>query len=148
MSQPEPDNDDVELRVHGTCVALGEKSVLFTGASGAGKSACALGLIAYGARLISDDQVILRSQDESVTAHSIEGYEGLIEARGIGILQIEHQDQAALSYVVDMDTTELQRLPPERFETYFGINIPKIHGRENPALIPSLLTLMRTKRIK
>lgn len=149
MSDQVPDTEgDFEHRIHGTCVSFDNHGVLFMGASGAGKSATALAMIAQGAVLISDDQVQLELLGQSVVAKPIPGFEGMIEARGVGILQTPWAPQVTLEVVVDMDTTELQRLPPHRSVSLLGQEVPKIYGRENPFLVASLLTLLRGQRIK
>jgi len=43
--------------IHASCVAVDGKGLLITGASGSGKSALALQLMAFGAHLIADDRV-------------------------------------------------------------------------------------------
>lgn len=48
--------------VHGSAVEIGGKAVLICGKAGAGKSTLAAGLIALGARLISDDLSVLQPQ--------------------------------------------------------------------------------------
>ncbi len=151
MSEPEldptqtaPDGD----RIHASCVALDGVGVLFIGASGSGKSSTALAMIAHGATLVSDDQTRLSVDGDKLIAHAIEGYEGMIEARGVGILKTSCRPQVRVAYVVDMDNTELHRLPPNRVETLMGLDVPSLYGRENAFLVPSLLTLMRGERLK
>lgn len=142
------DPEDASDRLHASCVALGDIGALLMGASGSGKSSTALAMIAGGATLVSDDQVQLSVKDDALFAHAIPPYEGMIEARGIGILQTAFTPEVQVAFVVDMETTELHRLPPLRSETLMGLEIPKICGRENAFLVPSLLTLMRGKRLK
>ena len=51
--------DLAETIVHASCVTVQGRGVLITGASGSGKSALALSLMALGADLVADDRVIL-----------------------------------------------------------------------------------------
>ena len=50
-----------QIPLHGTAVEIGGKAVLICGQSGAGKSTLAAGLIALGAKLISDDLSVLHA---------------------------------------------------------------------------------------
>ena len=49
-------------------MAVGDRAVLLTGASGTGKSTIALELMAYGASLVSDDQVVLVAESDVIVA--------------------------------------------------------------------------------
>lgn len=132
--------------IHGTCVEIEGKGVLLVGSSGSGKSATALALIALGAKLISDDQVGLHVDNGSLIARPIRDYEGLIEARGIGILKVLHAPQAELALCVDMDQTELQRLPPSRKFEMLGVSIDLVLGRDNWHLAAGIVALLKGGR--
>ena len=116
---------------HGSCVAIHGKAALLLGASGSGKSATALDLLSRGAELIADDQVVLTRQGNQVLASCLPGFAGKIEARGIGILDIGASEPAAVELVVDLDQTELQRLPPFRKHEILGVQFDLIYGRDN-----------------
>ena len=60
--------DTADTIVHASCVALDRRAVLLRGASGCGKSALALQLMALGATLVADDRVILRLRDGALAA--------------------------------------------------------------------------------
>ncbi len=143
-SDPLPDG---AIRIHASCAELNGRAALFTGASGSGKSSQCLALIALGATLVSDDQVVLTRDGTDLIAAAAPGIEGMIEARGLGILKAKFTTRARIVVVVDMDTTELQRLPPMRTQNFHGVDVPKINGRENAFLAPSLLTLLAGNRI-
>lgn len=49
------------MRMHGVLLDISGIGVLITGRSGIGKSETALDLISNGARLISDDSVIIKT---------------------------------------------------------------------------------------
>lgn len=133
--------------VHGTCVAVDGKCVLLIGASGSGKSATALDLLSRGAVLIADDQVILTRTTDVVTATCPNGFEGKIEARGIGIVEVAHASGAPVVLVVDLDQTELQRLPPRRKHEILGLEIDLIYGRDNWLLGPGIVAVLRGARV-
>ncbi len=128
------DSDADRVVLHGSCVAVGNNSVLLVGASGTGKSATALQMVALGAALVADDQVILTRSGEQIKAACPKGFEGKIEARGIGILDVASTTGAAVTLVVDLDQTELLRLPPPRKREILGLEIDLIYGRENRLL--------------
>lgn len=100
------------IRVHGTSVALAGAGVLLRGPSGAGKSDLALRLIEDGARLVADDQVELVRQGDGLTMRPPANLAGLIEARGLGILRLEHLAEAPLVLVVDLvEPDRVERMP-------------------------------------
>lgn len=132
--------------LHGSCVAIEGRAALLVGASGSGKSATALDLISRGGALVADDQVILTVNDGTIQAGCPAGFEGKIEARGIGILDVTHVKEAEIVLVVDLDQTELQRLPPRRKQEILGIELPVIYGRENQHLCAGISALLRGSR--
>jgi serine kinase of HPr protein (carbohydrate metabolism regulator) len=111
--------------VHGTCVAMDGMGVLLRGPSGSGKSDLALRLIDLGARLVADDQVELSGDDERVTASAPAALAGLIEARGLGILRIDHLATARVALVVDLVASDtIERLPQLETASICGIELP------------------------
>jgi HPr kinase/phosphorylase len=120
-----------ERTLHASAVAIGGRAVLITGPSGSGKSGLALQLIALGARLVADDGVILRSEGGQLLARAPDAIRGLIEARGVGLLNAEPLDDVPLSFVVDLGTSETERLPPRRTTTLLGVVLPLLHKVES-----------------
>ena len=127
-------------------MAVDGRAAVFIGASGTGKSATALRMVASGARLVADDQVILTRKGDDIVATCPKGFAGLIEARGIGLLTVPHADTAIVDVIVDMEQTELHRLPPERKNEILGLMINIIYGRDNPVLEAGLMALLQTGR--
>lgn len=113
------------LTLHATTVAYQGRAILITGASGSGKSALALALMARGCQLIADDQTRL-SATPTLTASCPPSIRGLIEARGIGLLHATPHPPAPVALVIDMDRAETERLPPRRSVTYLDCNVPLI----------------------
>ena len=135
--------------LHATCVAFEGQAILLIGSSGSGKSAIALDLISRGAELVSDDQVILEERDGVLVAKPVEQLEGMIEARGIGILSTEAVSSASVSLVVDLDQTELKRLPEKRTKELLGISVDLIYGRDNWLLTAGVMALLKgAQRVK
>lgn len=97
--------------LHASCVALGGRAVLILGASGSGKSALALELMARGAALIADDRTRLIARDAVLIASAPPTIRGMIEARGVGLLAAEPAPPTPVALVVDLDQAETARLP-------------------------------------
>jgi HPr kinase/phosphorylase len=102
------------LLLHASCVAWRGGGVLITGPSGSGKSGLALQLMALGARLVADDQVLLRRDGCDVIAACPPALAGLIEARFVGILRADPQVETRVNLIVDLGQTETARLPQAR----------------------------------
>lgn len=111
----------VSARYHATTVSVGNAAVMITGPSGSGKSALALELIGLGAQLVADDlsQVVIEGDAPYVIAPP--ELPGVIEARGVGLINVPHCPKARLQLVVDMAQIEMSRLPTSSA-------ITEIHG--------------------
>jgi serine kinase of HPr protein (carbohydrate metabolism regulator) len=107
--------------VHGTCVAIGEGALLLRGPPGSGKSDLALRLIEQGARLVTDDRVLLRGDRGKLHAFAPAALTGKVEARGIGVLTVPFVRTARLIMVVGLVAgTAVPRLPEPATCTYEG----------------------------
>jgi serine kinase of HPr protein (carbohydrate metabolism regulator) len=113
------------IATHGTAVALGGLGVLLRGPSGSGKSDLALRLIAVGAQLVADDQVMLARIDDRVWMAPPAGIAGLLEVRGQGIRRVAHLHSACLALIGDLLPPEqIERLPEPARTPLLGIDIP------------------------
>ncbi|SEO86911.1 Hpr(Ser) kinase/phosphatase [Salinihabitans flavidus] len=117
-----------ETVLHASCVARAGRAVLITGASGCGKSALALQLIALGAQLVADDRTRLWQSDGRVMADVPPTIRGRIEARGVGILTTRTTGPAEVVLAVDLDQEEHERLPPDRDTMISGCSVPLLFG--------------------
>jgi HPr kinase/phosphorylase len=130
---------DGEVSVHGTIVVVGEAGILVRGGSGTGKSRLAQALIDEGrararfARLVSDDRVRLVAQGGRLLARSPERTSGMIEERGSGLLAVEHEAEAVIRCVVDLDPSNAPdgrhaRLPDaaDNRDDLRGVDLPRI----------------------
>ncbi|WP_082676299.1 HPr(Ser) kinase/phosphatase [Shouchella shacheensis] len=75
--------------VHGVLVDIYGIGVLITGGSGVGKSETALDLVRRGHRLVADDSVEIRQQNEdTLVGHPPPLLQHLLEIRGLGIINV------------------------------------------------------------
>ena len=113
--------------IHATAVAIDGAAVLLRGPPGAGKSDLALRLIEDGARLIADDQTLLRRADNRVLVRAPATIDGLLEVRGVGIVRVDPLDEAPLALIVDLVPPEqVERIPDNRSEVVLGLAFPLI----------------------
>lgn len=127
--------------VHATALVVGETGVLLRGASGAGKSATALALLAMAgdgrlfARLVADDRVALRAVHGRLLAAPHPAIAGRIERRGQGIEALPHLGAAVVGLVVDLlPCGELPRLPgsADRRIVLLGVETARIAAPDDP----------------
>ncbi len=98
--------------VHATCIEIDGMAVLLRGPPGSGKSDLALRLIDSGARLIADDYTEISVYQGRLIARAPENIRGLIEVRGIGVLNVGSPVQATVGVVIDLvHVDEIERLP-------------------------------------
>jgi HPr kinase/phosphorylase len=128
---------------HATAVAIAGQGVLIEGPSGSGKSALALQLIALGAELIADDRTPVELREGALWLSPPPRLEGVIEARGLGLLRVPHRAGAPLRLVVDMASVETARLPERRWVTLLGQPIRHIRRVDAPHFAGSIVALMR-----
>lgn len=112
-------------KIHGTCVEVEGMGVLLRGPSGSGKSDLALRLMDDGARLIADDYTEVAADGEKLLASAPENIHGLIEVRGVGVLQTGAAVRAELGVVIDLVAAkDIDRLPEDKTTDLIGTSIP------------------------
>lgn len=137
---PEPEARGLfESPVHATCVAHKGRGLVIMGASGSGKSALGLQLIALGAELVADDRVRLIQTKGGVTADAPTSIKGLIEARGVGVLNAPSVGPVPVHLLVDLDIAETDRLPPFRTRQLGAHSLPLVHNSTNTHFPAALL---------
>jgi HPr kinase/phosphorylase len=107
--------------IHASCIRLEragspfgappKAGVLILGKSGTGKSLLSLALIAAGAKLVADDRVELFVRGGRLMARAPANIAGLIEARGVGIVEIAHVRDCAVALAVNLSEKRTSRLP-------------------------------------
>lgn len=135
-----------DLILHAGCVALDGRGLLIIGPSGSGKSSLALSLMALGADLVSDDRTILTLRGGELHAQCPPALRGMIEARGLGILNARPLDGAKVVLAVDMGVTETERLPPHRYVTYLGRTVALVHAQQTAHFPAALLAYLKGGR--
>jgi len=130
--------------VHGTCVAVDGEGVLLLGPPGAGKSDLALRLIDGGARLVADDQTALsrdggEGDGGGIRAAAPPSIAGLLEIRGVGIVEVPSVAAAPLRLAVELvpDEAQVERLPEARRWPCLGIDVPLLVLTPFPASTPA-----------
>jgi HPr kinase/phosphorylase len=114
-----------EACLHASCVALAGAGVVLLGPSGSGKSDLALRLIEAGGRLVADDRLIVERCGGQLIGRPPAALAGLIEARGLGIMRVEHCASAPLRLIVELGEASLSpRLPERRTSELLGIALP------------------------
>ncbi|HEY3910585.1 MAG TPA: HPr kinase/phosphatase C-terminal domain-containing protein [Stellaceae bacterium] len=132
------------ILVHATAVAIDGEALLLRGPAGAGKSDLALRLIDGGARLVADDQAVLRRLGDRVLVRAPAVIAGLIEVRGFGIVRVEAIQEAPLALIVDLlPSDRIERMPQRRVEPVLGLEIGLIELAAFEASAAAKLRLVR-----
>jgi HPr kinase/phosphorylase len=134
------------LILHATCVVVEGRAVLIRGASGSGKSALALQLIALGAGLVADDRTVLWRDGDRLISDAPDPIRGQIEARGIGILNAPAKGPAQVVVLVDLDKNPDARLPDPETEDILGLRIARIAGTDAPHFPAAIHLYLRSGR--
>ena len=135
--------DAPHVMLHASCVAIEGHGVLIKGRSGSGKSALALELMARGAQLVSDDQTMVLPRAGALIACCPPGLEGLIEARGLGILRAEAVREVPLHVIVDMNDVETARLPRHITTQLLNQELPLLRRVDSPHFPAALVQYVK-----
>lgn len=101
------------MQIHGSCAARDEYGVLLLGPSGSGKSDLLLRLIDYGFALVADDRVCI----EDGLARAPDCLAGLLEVRGLGIIQWPFIKETRLALAVQLAKAPRMPSPARHSET-------------------------------
>lgn len=124
--------------------------MLIRGPSGTGKSRLALGLIQAArngflpfAKLVGDDRVHLEAAGGRLVVRPAAALAGLIEVRGLGILEMAHEPSAVVGLVVDL-APEAERLPAQesRQVEIEGVSLPRLAVAAGDVALPTVLALL------
>lgn len=147
--------------LHGVLMSVYGIGVLITGESGMGKSEIALELIKRGHVLIADDRVDVKRIHNVIKGHSPELLAGMLEIRGIGIIDVAKmfgastllkQFNVGLNIKLEKynDKAEYMRVGNEdtKYTNILGLDIPMItlpvqEGRSMAVIVESAVTNFR-----
>ncbi len=119
---------------------------MIQGSSGSGKSGLALSLMALGASLVADDRVALSRSQNRVVATAPQQLAGMIEARGIGLLNADTCGSANVVCVVDLNQCEAARMPPPRQVEILGQYFPLLFKVDAPHFPAALIQFLKQGR--
>lgn len=117
--------------IHANCISIANQGVIIIGPSNSGKSDITLRLIMSElGKLVSDDRVDINVSHETsqVIASPPIALAGLLEVRGVGIIEVPHLSQIPVRLVVELvsNPEDLERMPLPEFYDLEGIRLPKI----------------------
>ncbi|MBK1671134.1 hypothetical protein CKO28_24320 [Rhodovibrio sodomensis] len=113
-------------RLHASCAVLNARAVLLRGPSGSGKSDILLRLVAAaGAGLVADDQVLLARDGDALVARAPDSLQGVMEARGVGLLRLPAAGPARVVLLADL-TPRPRRQPDPAHETVLGCRLRRV----------------------
>lgn len=75
--------------MHGTMIDVFGVGILLTGKSGIGKSECALDLVERGHKIITDDAVKIKLDEDRLLAMPTTDFGHFMEIRGVGLIDVE-----------------------------------------------------------
>jgi len=128
--------------LHASTVAREGRAVLIIGPSGSGKSDLALRMLDRGFALVADDQTIVRRDVDRLIASPPPNIAGKLEIRGIGIVDMDHLSDVPIALIVELTTSEIQRLPDDsRERPILGVNVPLVTIDAMTASAPSKVAL-------
>lgn len=131
--------------LHGSLADVYGVGLLFTGASGIGKSECVLDLVERGHRLVADDVVIARRKGADIiigAGHPLQRH--YMEIRGVGLIDVRAifgiravRQQKRIEVVVNLQQWK-EGMPVERTgldtdtATILDVEIPRVSIAMNP----------------
>jgi serine kinase of HPr protein (carbohydrate metabolism regulator) len=128
-----------------TAVAIGTRALMIEGASGAGKSSLALALIDRGAVLIGDDSLMLEVSGGKLAARPHPNTRGLLEVRGLGLLNFPVCESATVALVLRLDANAPRYIEAAGNAEFLGISLPmlKLYPHDHVLHLKAELALER-----
>ena len=117
--------------LHGCALVLGDRGVIVTGASGSGKTALALALVARGldrgrfAALVADDRVDVTVRFGRLLCSAPEAIAGLVEIRGRTPRAVEIEPRAVVDLLVRLvPESAAPRYAEDATQDVLGVAVP------------------------
>ena len=110
--------------LHASAFAYRGVGCLLMGAAGAGKSTVIAQAMLHGAMLIADDHVLLSAQSGQLQAVAPPELSGILELRGLGIIQAVSHGAHPIHLAVELVAGEVERLPPAKTIEFLDISLP------------------------
>lgn len=118
---------------HATAIVIGEDGMLIRGPSGSGKSRLAREVIEGAAeggrfsRLVADDRVALCCRGGRLIARPAPSLAGILEIRGVGLVQVPYEPAALIRLVVDiLDEAPRFPEPGEAWAELLSVRLPRL----------------------
>ncbi|MBX3568138.1 MAG: HPr kinase/phosphorylase [Rhizobiaceae bacterium] len=132
--------------IHATALVVGDRGLLITGRSGAGKTALALALIARAtaagrfAALVSDDRLLASAHAGRLVVRPPDSIAGLVEVRGRTPAPIAHAPVAVVDLVVSLLEAEAPRYAEPESTAVAGCAVAhlRLAERSVEAAMPAL----------
>lgn len=119
-----------------TCVAIGGRAVLITGAPGSGKSSLALALIDRGAVLVGDDGVALAAANGRLLASPPPATAGLIEVRNVGLVTRPVLREVPVALVLALDPAAPRFIDAAEPFSLAGCDLPLVRLWPDSPVLP------------
>lgn len=145
-----------EIQMHGSLVEVIGVGILLLGPSGVGKSECVIELVRRGHRMVADDLVRLRVDDEQrLVGRAPNRIRHYIEIRGLGLLSVADlfgpdavMDECEVGFVCRLEEwgpeRSFERIGLERpREAFLGVDLPTarlpVHAASSLATLVELV---------
>lgn len=114
--------------LHATGIVLNARGLIITGPSGAGKSRTAAQLLALGAKLVSDDLLVIERRDAMLRMKPPQTRTPQLALRGFGVLDVplDNTSPRVHGQITLTPDADISPLPEPATTTYFDLTIPHL----------------------